>query len=61
MTTETTAPEAEKPQVKVKITREQGHRHAGTKYAKDTVISVSESDAQAIVSLKAGEIVKGGK
>ncbi|MGC8099972.1 hypothetical protein [Metapseudomonas otitidis] len=60
MTTETTAPEADK-NVKVRITREQGHRHAGTKYAKDTVISVSESDAKAIVSLNAGEIVKGGK
>ncbi|PZE09273.1 hypothetical protein DMX10_31990 [Pseudomonas sp. 57B-090624] len=61
MQTEEAASVAEKPQVKVKITREQGHRHAGTKHAKDTVISVSESDAQAIVSLKAGEIVKGGK
>lgn len=46
--------------VKVKITRENGHRHAGTKHPKDTVIAVSEADAKLIVDhFKAGEEVRG--
>ncbi|VEE17581.1 hypothetical protein [Ectopseudomonas mendocina] len=46
--------------VKVKITRKEGHRHAGELHALDAVISVSERDAVIIVErLKAGERVKG--
>lgn len=55
---------AEKPaaDVKVKITRDKGHWHGGTKHPKDAVISVTEGDAKTIVdSLKAGERVTKGK
>ena len=46
--------------VKVKITSEAGHRHAGIKHPKDTVIAVSEGDANLIVDhFKVGEPVKG--
>lgn len=50
----------EPDKVPVKITRKEGHRHAGQLHAKDAVISVSERDAVIIVDrLKAGERVKG--
>lgn len=46
--------------VKVKITREGGHRHKGELHGKDATISVSERDAEIIVDrLKVGERVKG--
>lgn len=46
--------------VQVKITRKEGHRHAGELHAQGAVISVSERDAAIIVErLKAGEPVKG--
>lgn len=46
--------------VKVKITSEAGHRHAGTKYPKDATIIVAEGDAKLIVDhFKVGESVKG--
>ncbi|MCY1290071.1 hypothetical protein D9M68_807800 [compost metagenome] len=65
MPIEETASLAEQPKqpapVKVTITKENGHWHAGTKHPKGAVISVSPTDAEAIVALKAGEIVKGGK
>jgi len=51
--------QTETPKVKVRITREAGHRHAGEKYEKDTVITVSAADAEIIVeTLKAGEMVQ---
>ncbi|WP_374980247.1 hypothetical protein PSGK_00025 [Pseudomonas solani] len=48
MKNDKTAPVAEqpKPTVKVVITKENGHRHAGTKHLKDAVIDVSEADAE---------------
>jgi len=47
-------------QVKVRITRQAGHRHAGELHAHGAVISVSEQDARIIVEhLKAGEPVEG--
>jgi hypothetical protein len=46
--------------VKVKITSETGHHHAGTKHPKDTVITVTEGDANLIVDhVKVAERVKG--
>ena len=51
--------QAEPPKVKVRITREAGHRHAGEKQEKDAVITVSAADAEIIVeTLKAGEMVQ---
>ncbi|MDO9625141.1 MAG: hypothetical protein Q7J46_14255 [Pseudomonas sp.] len=48
-------------QVKVKITRKAGHRHAGVKYPQGADIDVSPADAKIIVqTLKVGELV-GGK
>ncbi len=45
--------------VKVKITAEEGHRHAGTKYPKDAEIPVSEADAILIIDhFKVGERVE---
>lgn len=66
MPTEETASSAEQPKqpdpVKVRITKENGHWHAGEKRPKDAVISVSPTDAKTIVEdLKVGELVKGGK
>lgn len=55
-----TAGQAEAEKVKVKITRKEGHRHAGQKYEEGAEISVSPRDAEIIVALKAGEVV-GGK
>lgn len=46
-------------QVRVKITRKGGHRHAGQKHPEGTALSVSPRDAEIIVGLKAGEPVKG--
>lgn len=53
--------EQPKPTVKVVITKENGHRHAGTKRPKDAVIDVSEADAKYIVDVKAGELAKEDK
>jgi hypothetical protein len=54
------AKQAEPAKVKVKITSENGHRHAGEKYSKDKIISVSEADAKLIVeTFKVGERVEG--
>lgn len=65
MPTEETASSAEQSKqpdpVKVRITKENGHWHAGEKHKKDAVISVSPTDAENVVALKAGELVKGGK
>lgn len=44
--------------VQVKITHDNGHRHAGTKHPKGTVITVSEADATLIIDqFKVGERV----
>lgn len=49
----------ETPKVKVRITREAGHRHAGEKHEKDAVITVSAADAKIIVeTFKAGDLVE---
>ncbi|WP_271103406.1 hypothetical protein [Pseudomonas tohonis] len=53
--------EQPKPTVKVVITKENGHRHAGTKHPKGAVIDVSEADAKYIVDVKAGEFAKEDK
>ncbi|MDF3931395.1 DUF7210 family protein [Pseudomonas citronellolis] len=46
--------------VKVKITADNGHRHAGTKHPKGAVVPVTEGDAKQIVdTFKVGEYVKG--
>ena len=57
-----TAGKTQKPAlVKVKITRKEGHRHAGVKHPEGAVISVSPADAAIIATtLKVGELV-GGK
>lgn len=53
------AGETKPASVKVKITAEKGHRHAGTKYPKDAEIPVSEADATLIVdTFKVGERVE---
>ncbi|TLP70812.1 hypothetical protein FEA48_23555 [Pseudomonas nitroreducens] len=45
--------------VKVKITADGGHRHAGIKHPKDAVITVTEGDAQLIIDcFKVGERVE---
>lgn len=65
METAQAASSAEQPKqpakVKVKITKENGHWHGGVKHPQGAEISVLPTDAQAIVDLKAGELVKGGK
>lgn len=54
------ADKAKPAKVKVKITSENGHRHAGEKHPKGAVISVSEADAKLIVeTFKVGERVEG--
>lgn len=54
------AKQAEAAKVKVKITSENGHRHAGEKYPKGAVVPVSEADAKLIVeTFKVGERVEG--
>ena len=46
--------------VRVKITHENGHRHAGEKYPQGAEIDVSPHDAEIIVDqFKVGERVKG--
>ncbi|WP_395505951.1 hypothetical protein [Ectopseudomonas hydrolytica] len=60
-TTETPAEAGKQAKtVLVKITRKEGHRHAGQLHALDAVIPVSVRDAEIIVDrLKVGERVKG--
>ncbi|OBY90696.1 MULTISPECIES: DUF7210 family protein [Pseudomonas] len=54
------AGETKPADVKVKITHDNGHRHAGTKHPKDAVITVTEADAKLIEEhFKVGERVKG--
>lgn len=56
-----TADKQQPEPVKVKITRKEGHRHAGVKYSEGTELDVSPADAKIIVqTLKVGELV-GGK
>lgn len=53
------AAKAQAPKVKVTITREGGHRHAGQKYEKGAKVEVTEADAVIIVDkLKVGERVQ---
>jgi len=53
------AGETKPADVKVKITAESGHRHAGIKNPKDAVITVTEGDAQLIIDrFKVGERVE---
>ena len=54
--------EQKQPQpVKVRITREQGHKHAGQHYPKGTELGVPPHDAAFIVERKIGELIKEGK
>lgn len=48
-------------QVKVKITRKDGHKHGGTHYKCDAEIEVPAHDSTYIVEHKIGELVKGSK
>lgn len=47
--------------VKVRITREQGHKHAGQHYAKGVELAVPPHDAAFIVERKIGELISEGK
>lgn len=54
--------EQKQPQpVKVRITREQGHKHAGLRYAKGDELAVPPRDAAFIVERKIGELIQEGK